>query len=172
MCGEKFLQTTKQAASGGSPPRVRGKESPSPTANPPTRITPACAGKRHYFRHAKYFDKDHPRVCGEKKPPDWGAAAESGSPPRVRGKAWAEFQELMHARITPACAGKRNTLEAVEVLPEDHPRVCGEKPVGVDQLSIRIGSPPRVRGKGFAATATGNLARITPACAGKRRRYS
>ena len=50
----------------------------------------------------------------------------------------------------------------------DHPRVCGEK--GHTQLfaNIRIGSPPRVRGKVGSSSMCTRSPGITPACAGKR----
>ena len=48
--------------------------------------------------------------------------------------------------------------------------MCGEKmPVYRSLVSI-LGSPPRVRGKVLRAESLTSPARITPACAGKRRR--
>ena len=52
--------------------------------------------------------------------------------------------------ITPACAGK-------------------SLPAAVDG-TLRVGSPPRVRGKGRTACRQSTASRITPACAGKSRR--
>ena len=45
VCGEKAHKTALSCFGTGSPPRVRGKGTPKPTGSPPTRITPACAGK-------------------------------------------------------------------------------------------------------------------------------
>ena len=50
----------------------------------------------------------------------------------------------------------------------DHPRVCGEKFVGVLLPLEIMGSPPRVRGKDAETPATPIATGITPACAGKR----
>ena len=50
----------------------------------------------------------------------------------------------------------------------DHPRVCGEKSVSIVRAARRIGSPPRVRGKGSSRFFLAGSMGITPACAGKR----
>ena len=71
--------------------------------------------------------RDHPRVCGEKHHSLTTVTAKLGSPPRVRGKATMSYAESAEQRITPACAGKRNSVEIFAVMNEDHPRVCGEK---------------------------------------------
>ena len=65
----------------------------------------------------------------------------------MRGKAVAIFRQLHHGRITPAYAGKRDSIPQQSSLRRDHPRVCGEKP-RIFFMSIRsAGSPPRMRGK-------------------------
>ena len=46
--------------------------------------------------------------------------------------------------------------------------MCGEKPSGQDRRTVRLGSPPRVRGKVMPAAHSIGCRRITPACAGKR----
>ena len=55
---------------------------------------------------------------------------------------------------------------------KDHPRVCGEKSVSRSRSSARRGSPPCVRGEGCATRLPCALWRITPACAGRRHRFS
>ena len=52
---------------GGSSPRVRGKDIGA--VNPAFQfgIIPACAGKRAGQDDNFQVDRDHPRVCGEKK---------------------------------------------------------------------------------------------------------
>ena len=86
-------------------------------------------------------------MCGEK----WLTAVSSflflGSPPHVRGKAVRPCTGIRLRRITPACAGKSHDNRKLGPRPEDHPRMCGEKPA-VDHL---------IGGRGG----------ITPACAGK-----
>ena len=69
-----------------------------------------------------------------------------GSPPRVRGTAYAANERYAVAGITPACAGNRTT-----------------PPI---PAAARRGSPPRVRGTVVDATWEQVVGRITPACAG------
>ena len=70
-------------------------------------------------------------------------------------------------RITPAHAGKRERLAYIQRVPGDHPRACGEKIFGKSQAPIRMGSPPRVRGKVQIAGLHPQFDGITPARAGK-----
>ena len=69
--------------------------------------------------------------------------------------------------ITPACAGKRNSIQLFQSLSWDHPRVCGEKDLLPECDYCRKGSPPRVRGKANANCVGTHKTGITPACAGK-----
>ena len=151
----------------GSPPRVRGKAFSRAQARGTNGITPACAGKRPWCRPRPRQCWDHPRVCGEKGLPVSVLPMYQGSPPRVRGKASAQFVYKVATRITPACAGKRLLRGARSRSNEDHPRVCGEKAKHVCRVRSIKGSPPRVRGKGRMMTGTFGESRITPACAGK-----
>ena len=94
----------------------------------------------------------------------------TGSPPRVRGKALGCRSINDAIGITPACAGKRKRQSDHPSSHRDHPRVCGEKGIKTMQKVADMGSPPRVRGKGVENSGNLCLTRITPACAGKRRR--
>ena len=94
-----------------------------------------------------------------------------GSPPRGRGKAQAFRVRPVGRGITPAWAGKRPQLERPSPLTQDHPRVGGEKAVHSPSHGSGSGSPPRGRGKGPTAGRWAHGTRITPAWAGKRRRY-
>ena len=168
MCGEKTGAIEKPSSGMGSPPRVRGKVKLLFLAVNPLRITPACAGKRERVSIWQCFAWDHPRVCGEKH---CGGACEwrhVGSPPRVRGKANSELGRNISDGITPACAGKSCRRSRRRPSSRDHPRVCGEKPYCWGSKIMELGSPPRVRGKGTLGAFSACLARITPACAGKR----
>ena len=85
----------------------------------------------------------------------------------MRGKDRAQHVHRHVKGITPACAGKSNSGQAVSAFSGDHPRVCGEKPkVRCSRLS-RSGSPPRVRGKDDHRLQRVIRDGITPACAGK-----
>ena len=85
----------------------------------------------------------------------------------MRGKLSKTLLLIVANRITPACAGK-TVIGKLQPHPvEDHPRVCGENPEAMLSGSLRIGSPPRVRGKRGYFSILCNPIRITPACAGK-----
>jgi hypothetical protein len=90
-------------------------------------ITPACAGKR--VAHFKHLPStwDHPRVCGEKSYRRLQFLRTLGSPPRVRGKVFHYLAPCFLDGITPACAGKSNSIAVILLASKDHPRVCGEK---------------------------------------------
>ena len=88
----------------------------------------------------------------------------------MRGK------ELTHAtlqtsnRITPAYAGKRPVPSTNVMIFEDHPRLCGEKPIYQHRSPEYLGSPPPMRGKVPPRHCCFMSSRITPAYAGKRLR--
>ena len=167
MCGEKKRLAACAQTAEGSPPRMRGKAFRPAVIARWHRITPACAGKSCPLPRRTVSVRDHPRVCGEKRP-DWKNEVELvGSPPRVRGKDAIQRHPSCGFGITPACAGKRRTDSKTTLSHEDHPRVCGEKTPFSENSFTKSGSPPRVRGKGRPGRLRVWLARITPACAGK-----
>ena len=86
MCGEKALKSWLMSGDVGSPPRVRGKVSVRAAWRPYHGITPACAGKRLMSSNSPTAQRDHPRVCGEKRHLSSISDFVIGSPPRVRGK--------------------------------------------------------------------------------------
>ena len=127
VCGEKVCKEIAPLSVWGSPPRVRGKAPLVRLTKSPPGITPACAGKRHENQQWHGKCQDHPRVCGEKQSLLSSHSCNSGSPPRVRGKACCYFSSCRNNGITPACAGKSRTGSGPVPGPKDHPRVCGEK---------------------------------------------
>ena len=170
MCGEKKRLAACAQTAEGSPPRMRGKAFRPAVIARWHRITPACAGKSCPLPRRTVSVRDHPRVCGEKRP-DWKNEVELvGSPPRVRGKDAIQRHPSCGFGITPACAGKRRTDSKTTLSHEDHPRVCGEKTPFSENSFTKSGSPPRVRGKACAICTFPLSQRITPACAGKRPR--
>ena len=84
-CGEQYSPYESGYISAGSPPRVRGTESPWSNRNCILGITPAGAGNRYLLKEAAYGNRitpagagnsyplkghtygqmDHPRGCGE-----------------------------------------------------------------------------------------------------------
>ena len=85
----------------------------------------------------------------------------------MRGKESNGKPSELVSRITPACAGKRYMLYFSHDFAWDHPRMCGEKPLGLAPAGWPSGSPPHVRGKGCDACTRSVYDGITPACAGK-----
>ena len=85
----------------------------------------------------------------------------------MRGKAKASTCRQRLKGITPAYAGKRNLIELLKNLHQDHPRVCGEKHRSCLCTAQQKGSPPRMRGKASELPVYGTTEGITPAYAGK-----
>ena len=107
VCGEKSSPTSSHRKGQGSPPRMRGKADAKPAPDERSRITPAYAGKSQYCVLQVGFQRDHPRVCGEKPFPARQARMCRGSPPRMRGKVTLPPWLWLFPGITPAYAGKR-----------------------------------------------------------------
>ena len=146
---------------------MRGKVVPYSAEGGKLGITPAYAGKSWMRKFQCHFRRDHPRVCGEKCGTQARAEGPPGSPPRMRGKVTETAVKAPACRITPAYAGKRGPLHQSRLHTRDHPRVCGEKLLGVCRNRCRVGSPPRMRGKVLANAFDIASPRITPAYAGK-----
>ena len=130
---------------------MRGKERCKVADAPKVRITPAYAGKRYLM--ANEFMR------------------RAGSPPPMRGKGAVPKISDTANRITPAYAGKRLQHSVWFSFPEDHPRLCGEKPRSAAVHGVMQGSPPPMRGKAQARPFPHRQEGITPAYAGKRLLY-
>ena len=131
-------------------------------------VSPAYAGKSPAAAYACPGTQDHPRVCGEKgKAGPLGGGA-LGSPPRMRGKAASGEKQRKQYGITPAYAGKSSVDFDLRYSIRDHPRVCGEKTQEAVTVAMRLGSPPRMRGKASRSLLHHRAPGITPAYAGKR----
>ena len=85
-CGENIKCHGCALPEPGSPPRMRGKLNSSDETPPPPGITPAHAGKTRRKAMQGEWQDDHPRACGENSLNQATAAAQEGSPPRMRGK--------------------------------------------------------------------------------------
>ena len=147
MCGEKLALALLLLSSTGSPPHVRGKVCLFLEPAVDVGITPACAGKSTLERAIAHNARDHPRMCGEKFHILQALLCAPGSPPHVRGKGPAMSPGHITCGITPACAGKSSPHRVSGGGCRDHPRMCGEKLSIWARGSVRIGSPPHVRGK-------------------------
>ena len=167
VCGEKDAICKSCPARQGSPSRMRGKAGWPLCGLPCIGITPAYAGKSQPWRSYSQRRWDHPRVCGEKIVLVIVFCSLMGSPPRMRGKAKCQLDNVRCGRITPAYAGKSFSPSACIGHYRDHPRVCGEKPGSKQPENPHQGSPPRMRGKGLSAPPACWQIGITPAYAGK-----
>ena len=94
-----------------------------------------------------------------------------GSPPPMRGKGGVKVLSATERRITPAYAGKSQQFPDRFRFLVDHPRLCGEKLPRIAAGKATPGSPPPMRGKVKIPVVVGYKNRITPAYAGKRRRF-
>ena len=112
-----------------------------------------------------------PAYAGKRCPRSSRLPAQSGSPPRMRGKGAPFRAGALPLRITPAYAGKSQTAGTPCSSVRDHPRMCGEKLWPTCPHAPNAGSPPRMRGKVRRAVKARNWPRITPAYAGKRERH-
>ena len=146
---------------------MRGKAPTFKDPEPPSRITPAYAGKSCPAVYGNRLAQDHPRVCGEKCRNPIIAQAEGGSPPRMRGKVPCVLFFGVGIGITPAYAGKSHSLFGTFGAARDHPRVCGEKRTQAHPAKTGLGSPPRMRGKETPDQGIDQEFGITPAYAGK-----
>ena len=108
--GEKPASTGGDIDGRGSPPRARGEAGPDLAALAEEGITPACAGRSDESSELQELEEDHPRVRGEKMWPWWMPGSLAGSPPRARGEGFAKYWLNWSRRITPACAGRSQSL--------------------------------------------------------------
>ena len=109
VCGEQLRAVPGSRWDPGSPPRVRGTAFPHLMHGLFSRITPACAGNSVEKLVVGCWGEDHPRVCGEQASTIRSCPFAIGSPPRVRGTVVGNFKSHIRLRITPACAGNRQS---------------------------------------------------------------
>ena len=105
-------------------------------------------------------------MCGEHTDPFKMKSYMDGSPPHVRGTHEFDLNKVKVDRITPACAGNTPAADQLGNQKPDHPRMCGEHQVAIDDRIRQLGSPPHVRGTPNYPVAPIQNRRITPACAG------
>ena len=87
LCGEKSILVMRAESPLGSPPPMRGKGFSAFEFYVDFGITPAYAGKSIHLTALSKCSWDHPRLCGEKTENRQTPAAQTGSPPPMRGKA-------------------------------------------------------------------------------------
>ena len=146
-CGENDILPSTFKQSLGSPPQVRGKHTTAFLFLLGVRITPAGAGKTTSPPSRFRLTEDHPRRCGENVP--------------------TARKSCRTGRITPAGAGKTVHTRSCNPPSKDHPRRCGENTRIPFARSVKLGSPPQVRGKHTKFLMWWISRGITPAGAGK-----
>ena len=171
VCGEHSTPSSTLTRRRGSPPRMRGTQSPFRQLGDHLGITPAYAGNTQNKRDRLEEVWDHPRVCGEHSASSHFKNCASGSPPRMRGT-----QEIMRIYIsgkgiTPAYAGNTVRTPRASSRARDHPRVCGEHQATRYNELCWLGSPPRMRGTQSQLVIFGDYPGITPAYAGNTRTW-
>ena len=166
-CGENATAWRRLTVLPGSPPQVRGKLNRFKPKFNRFRITPAGAGKTRSARLCRRQLWDHPRRCGENYSRTANSAARVGLPPQVRGKPTLDDTAHIAVRITPAGAGKTAAGLSDCRAGWDHPRRCGENFEMLNNVFLKQGSPPRMRGKRDRRCHLPKKNRITPADAGK-----
>ena len=95
----------------GSPPLARGTAVVRAVRVAAYGITPACAGNSALCRIFPPARRDHPRLRGEQHTGDFYGKPFVGSPPLARGTGNQFSIGRRRCRITPACAGNRNSVQ-------------------------------------------------------------
>ena len=145
---------------------MRGARAGKSQAIASSRIIPAYAGSTAIATAILGVFRDHPRVCGEHRPPPQSRTTASGSSPRMRGAPPTLGRPTICKRIIPAYAGSTDLQSAPDHLRKDHPRVCGEHSIRALPAFVRRGSSPRMRGAPCRSTLLACSAGIIPAYAG------
>ena len=109
-------------------------------------IIPADAGSTGLYSLEFFLAPDHPRGCGEHVGRPLYPVVLVGSSPRMRGALVAPDAVESSQRIIPADAGSTRFDFGDRIIPEDHPRGCGEHWDGIEQKVTGAGSSPRMRG--------------------------
>ena len=95
--------------------------------------------------------------------------AHAGSSPLARGTRPETIQHAQACRIIPACVGNTPDWSSYPRDSGDHPRLRGEHMSLISPEMTISGSSPLARGTRLIISATVDLLRIIPACAGNTR---
>ena len=165
-CGEHSARPWRYDKSRGSSPRMRGTRRAHRVYGHCGRIIPAHAGNTNFPQFSIVNDRDHPRACGEHRPPLGPPGIGLGSSPRMRGTPAGDQSPSPPSGIIPAHAGNTSTRSLPRSLPRDHPRACGEHIAFCGEQVIDLGSSPRMRGTLVQVIERAVGAGIIPAHAG------
>ena len=146
---------------------MRGKPSRCTCGFWVSRNIPAYAGKTRPCSIMGSNWSEHPRVCGENLHAGDKRQVRGGTSPRMRGKRSLVVEHTAATRNIPAYAGKTYCDSRCAAFGEEHPRVCGENPVGVIRVYPHVGTSPRMRGKRGHSVPDSSPGGNIPAYAGK-----
>ena len=166
VCGEHARRSTRCCTRPGSSPRMRGAPAGLCGRRERHGIIPAYAGSTVQKLVHRPFFRDHPRVCGEHGSRWECIMSWTGSSPRMRGALRRVVAAVVKIGIIPAYAGSTMGVLTKEIVRRDHPRVCGEHQVSSINVSIEVGSSPRMRGALRAMSIRRQSVGIIPAYAG------
>ena len=114
--------------------------------------------------------EDHPRMRGEEYLERNHMSQKQGSPPRMRGRENV-FQALPShdGGSPPAYAGEEHSIPSKGWMSDGiTPAYAGKRGGKLARPVVRLGSPPRMRGRGPCGRLVRQSAGITPAYAGGR----
>ena len=166
-CGENPGNEEHRTRIRGSSPRVRGKLVHTSSCKSNSGLIPARAGKTLETRTELRKPRAHPRACGENRAFSSRLMRETGSSPRVRGKPTNLIRAGDLIGLIPARAGKTRRSNSGLRMHRAHPRACGENSYHPLNISEKVGSSPRVRGKLQVFTTSLPHGGLIPARAGK-----
>ena len=166
MCGEHKAGSSDITATLGSSPHVRGAPGLPGQGGLIWGIIPACAGSTITRVTLEDAIQDHPRMCGEHSRSKKNRVGGAGSSPHVRGAPRHFAVQPYVTGIIPACAGSTTACCWPSPPQRDHPRMCGEHFVCLNEALSTVGSSPHVRGARPSPYILGKAKQIIPACAG------
>ena len=130
VCGENGPLSYPRGVKRGTSPRMRGKRHGDSNGWSDRRNIPAYAGKTQNYNKITSEFTEHPRVCGENFSITHSFCPCFGTSPRMRGKPLKYGCVQLRGRNIPAYAGKTQLLAFAPLVPQEHPRVCGENFIG------------------------------------------
>ncbi len=145
MCGNDICSHSRRNSHSGSPPLVRERLVRKADRNFLLGITPACAGTTRRNDRTAVQPEDHPRLCGNDLFLHFVHGINQGSPPLVRERPEETAKTYPRIRITPACAGTTYCQYLIQLIAQDHPRLCGNDIFSHLSRVFVLGSPPLVR---------------------------
>ena len=164
--GDGFRPDETDLYAKGSPPRGRGRLAELSGCRPGSGLTPAWAGTAPRFGPRFPGLRAHPRVGGDGSSMAVRSERCRGSPPRGRGRRWADHFYPDRGGLTPAWAGTAAIGHRVCPFLGAHPRVGGDGGDPKAGIGARQGSPPRGRGRPRRASDPPRGLGLTPAWAG------